>query len=86
MDKAKLVDFLAELKEYRGDDCTTEHEGAFFGWESFCLTNGASPNFYPDNSNEAMIELCGDEKFNEFVKLCAEKIKAFLDFSPENYK
>ncbi len=36
------------------------------------------------NPNEAMIELCDDEKFNEFVELCTEKIKAFLDFSPED--
>lgn len=83
-DKAKPIEFLARLKEYRGDECIAKSEGSFFGWEYCQLSNGASPNFYPDNPNEAMIELCDDEKFNEFVGLCAGKIKAFLDFSPED--
>ena len=89
-DKAK-PDFLARLKEYRGNYYNDEYNSKypeypeFFYWEHCRLDNGDSPNFFPDNPNEAMIELCDDEKFKEFVKLCAEKIKAFLDFSPENY-
>ena len=68
----------------RCDDYNNEYydkEPEFFYWEHCCLNNGASPNFYPDNPNEAMIELCDDEKFNDLVVLCAEKIKAFLEFS-----
>ena len=83
-DKAKPVDFLARLKESRGDDYNNEYydkEPEFFYWEHCCLSNGDSPNFFPDNPNEAMIELCDDEKFNDLVVHCAEKIKAFLEFS-----
>lgn len=83
-DKAKFVNFLAGLEEYHGDDCSDKFGGNFFGWEYCRMNNGVSPNFYPDDPNEAMIELCDDEKFHDFVKLCAEKIKAFLEFSPEN--
>ena len=83
IDKAKFVDFLAGLEEYHGDDCSDKFDGSFFGWEYCCLNNGVSPNFF-DKPNEAMIELCDDEKFNDFVVRCALSIKAFLEFSPEN--
>lgn len=97
-DKAKTVDFLArlkedrgfdfleKLKEDRGDDCIAKCDGDFFGWEICRRLNGRdSPNFYPDDPNEAMIELCcDDEKFNDFVELSAVKIREFLEFSPEN--
>ncbi len=87
-DKAKPVEFRARLKEYRGDDYNDDYNSVFFYWEYCRLYNGISPNFYPNDKapNKAIIELCDDVKFNEFVTLCAEKIKAFLDFSPENYK
>ena len=84
-DKAQPTNFLERLEEYRGNYYHDEYGRRypeFFYWEHCCLDNGDSPNFFPDNPNEAMIELCDDEKFKEFVKLCAEKIKAFLEFSP----
>lgn len=85
-DKAKFVNFLAGLEEYRGDECSDKFGGNFFGWE-YCRLNNSriSPNFYPDNPNEAMFELCDDKKFNEFVIRCAEKIEEFLKYSPENH-
>ena len=87
-DKAKPVEFRARLKEYRGDDHNDDYNSVFFYWEYCRLYNGISPNFYPNDkaTNKAIIELCDDEKFSAFVELCAEKIKAFLEFSPENYK
>ena len=83
-DKAKPVEFRARLREYRGDDYNGEYNRDFFYWEYCRLYNGISPNFYPDDPNKAMIELCDDEKFSAFVEVCAEKIKAFLEFSPES--
>lgn len=83
-DKAKPVEFRARLREYRGDDYNDEYNRDFFYWEYCRLYNGISPNFYPDDPNKAMIELCDDEKFSAFVEVCAEKIKAFLEFSPES--
>ncbi|MBR0250444.1 MAG: PD-(D/E)XK nuclease family protein [Synergistaceae bacterium] len=85
-DKAKFVNFLAGLQEFRGDECNDKFGGNFFGWE-YCRLNNSriSPNFYPDNPNEAMFELCDNKKFNEFVIRCAEKIEEFLKYSPENH-
>ena len=84
-DKAKFVNFLAGLQEFRGDECNDKFGGNFFGWEYCRLNSRISPNFYPDNPNEAMFELCDNKKFNEFVIRCAEKIEEFLKYSPENH-
>ena len=86
-DKAKSVEFRARLREIAEMITMMDITVISSIWNIALCNNGISPNFYPDDKapNKAIIELYYDyEKLNAFVELCAEKIKAFLKFSPES--
>ena len=83
-DTTSLEEFVEKLKESRGKKFNSGSlDGKFLYWE-YCDVGGkGSPNLYGKNPNEATFELCDPIKFESFVEVCAEKIKDFLEFSPE---
>ena len=82
--KTGLDEFVGKLEESRGKNFKSgSYDGNFLYWEYCCVDGKGSPNFWGTNPNDATFGLCDPETFDSFVKVCARKIKEFLEFPPE---
>ena len=84
--------FHDQFRKYRGDiDPGYKKDPDYYydyknliDWEICYVDDKNSPNFWFNDLNalnDTTIKICFDQtKFDEFVELCAEKIKAFLNF------
>ena len=84
--------FKDQFRKYRGEiDPGYKKDPDYYydyknliDWEICYVDDINSPNFWFNDLNalnNATIEICFDQaKFDEFVELCAEKIKVFLAF------